>query len=213
MLGPLVIKSSLVFLILSFVIAFLYFWVSSSLSKETKKELLNQVESIIITFIISIYIGKMVFHIDILLSDPVAILAYPSNSNAFYIATLLTIIYSFIKMKTKTLEGVLYAFLQVFISASFVFEFFFLVLGDNGNILYFVILVLLLVTAILLQDKLTPVTISSFTIITWSLGQLVVVSLYGQASIFQFTISPWYFFVSLLIGFLVLILKKMGRIS
>src|SRR5690625_3372838 len=116
---------SIIILIVSFIAGFIFFYVTSSLTNHVKKKQLGEITSLLIDFIILIWIGKLILNINVFIRDPLAVLAYPSNSKAFYIAVLLLILHIGYQVKRHKLEikALLFSFVPVFLVASFVYEF------------------------------------------------------------------------------------------
>ncbi|MBP1970468.1 hypothetical protein J2Z83_002589 [Virgibacillus natechei] len=207
MIGPLVIKSSLVALIGSFLAGFILLWLLSPFSKIETKKLIDEVGSLLLTFIISLWIGKILVNFSTFLSDPLAVLAYPSDSSAFYIGFLLTIIYSTFKIikDYSHLQKILLSFMYVFLSASFIYEFIRINIGsDVHNWDYLGLLVLLLVIIIVLQERLTTSMLTFIAILGWSIGQLIR-TLFTNPTVFQFSLDPWFWIVLILLSFVLLL--------
>lgn len=116
MIGSLVIKSDLVVLIGSFIVGFLFFWFMSPTQKWNKKKWIEEASNLLVVFVITLWIGKIFTNLHSFISDPISILAYPSDSKAFYIAVLLTVIFeSYRKTKRdKQVIDLLYTFLNIF---------------------------------------------------------------------------------------------------
>src|SRR5690625_3616935 len=70
----------------SFIAGFIFFYLMSALSKAKKKQQAEEVTSLLINFVIYIWIGKILLNFLTFIKDPLAVLAYPSNSHAFYIS-------------------------------------------------------------------------------------------------------------------------------
>lgn len=127
------IITSIAIIFTSFTAGFGFFYLFSPLTKEVKKKQLEQLLSLLINFFIFIWVGKIILNIGVFVRDPLAILAYPSNSNAFYVATLfiaLNVMYIGKKGKINSLQ-LLTVFVPVFLAAAFVYEFFQMML--NGH--------------------------------------------------------------------------------
>ncbi|WP_010095622.1 hypothetical protein [Ornithinibacillus scapharcae] len=71
---------------LSFAIGFISFYLLSDLSIKQKRKHIEELISQLINFVIFIWLGKILLHLFIFISDPLSILAYPSDSKAFYFA-------------------------------------------------------------------------------------------------------------------------------
>ena len=103
----------------------LTFYLWSDIPQEQKKAQLNEIVSQLINFIIFVWIGKIVMNISLFISDPLAVLAYPSDSKAFYFAVALTttvLVYKKFR-KEYDMYQLFESFLPVFIVGSFVFAF------------------------------------------------------------------------------------------
>ncbi|WP_018933457.1 hypothetical protein [Gracilibacillus lacisalsi] len=198
LLGPFVIKIDLVLIIIGFVLGFLFFYWISPYQKQKTKNLIDTVSNIFITCLISIWIGKIVLQFQTFLSDPVAILAYPANTNAFYLAVIITILFSKWRW-IKTIEQYydnLYVFSTVFLSASFIYSFLDHILYHE-NWLYLIALITLLFFIIYSSDKKSPIIIANITLIGWGLLQIVI-----STSIFQFKPHLIFYIFLVMIGVL-----------
>ena len=103
-------------IIISFVVGLIFFYMISYLSKEQRKAQIEEIVSQLINFIIFIWIGKIILNFSIFIKDPLAILAYPSNAEAFYLAVLFSAILLFYKAYKKKFDVLQLAtsFLSVF---------------------------------------------------------------------------------------------------
>src|SRR5690625_1095176 len=91
-------------IVISFIVGFAFFYITSPLQKELKKAQLEEMFSQLVNFIIFIWVGKIILNFSIFIDDPLAILAYPSNSEAFYLAVLFSAILLFYKSWQKTFD-------------------------------------------------------------------------------------------------------------
>src|SRR5699024_6705977 len=145
-------------LIISFLAGFIFFYITSSLSRIEKKKQLEEIASQLINFVIYIWLGKIITNIQVFIQDPLTILAYPSNSSAFYAATLfsaLTIGYKVMKHNFHV-PTFLSSFVPVFLVASFIYEFVKIV--SSGNVFgwgYLGILMILLIIYMIFYDRIT----------------------------------------------------------
>src|SRR5690625_5351516 len=85
------VLSSIAMIIFSFVGGFILFYFTSPLSKIKKKEQMNEMVNQLINLVLFIWLGKIVLNVSTFIQDPIAILAYPADSNAFYFGTILTL--------------------------------------------------------------------------------------------------------------------------
>src|SRR5690625_2232093 len=91
-------------IIVSILAGLVFFYMTSHLPKEHKKAQLEEMFSQLVNFIIFIWVGKIILNVSIFIEDPLAILAYPSNSEAFYLAVLLSTILLFYKSWQKKFD-------------------------------------------------------------------------------------------------------------
>lgn len=209
------VLKAIAILIGSFIVGFIFFYSTSPLAKSSKKKLFDEMTSLLINFVIFIWVAKIVLNFNLFIKDPFAVLAYPSNSNAFYLASLFIIInvwYKVIKHKFKP-ETVLIAFVPIFLVSSFVFEFIQIVWVKSAySWIYLVLLMMLVCIYALLHDRLSSVKLTSNLMLAWSLGTLVLSLTLPFTSVFGYTVSSWYLiFVSILLLVLMMYnLRKKG---
>lgn len=202
-------------LIVSFLVGLLFFYVTSPDTKEIKKQQIDETTSLLFNFIIFIWIGKIVVNFSRFIKDPLAILAYPSNSNAFYIASLLIIVnilYNSIRKK-KEMTSVFKSFVPLFLAASFIYEFLqVIVLGNRGDLLYLALITILLVVFLLLQGKISSYRSSFIVCIAWIIGQLVLSVMYSYSIIFGYMIAPIFFMMAFIFIILFVIVRRRGQV-
>lgn len=179
-------------LLISFGVGLSFFYVTSTFATKDRKYFLDQVISQLINFIIFIWIGKIIYHFDIFIEDPLAVLAYPSDVNAFYIASLLLIILiSYQVMKGKIhLPYFIQTFFPVFLSASFVYEFIQLMFYEAQNI-YTLTLLMVLLLGYLFGWKQWQQQL--YLIVLWASGQVVISFFVPFITIFDYIISRLFF--------------------
>ncbi|UOQ94730.1 hypothetical protein MUO14_07245 [Halobacillus shinanisalinarum] len=209
-IGPFVIKSSIIIVVGSFIVGFIFFRLSSPFSKLETKQRSDEMISLLIVFVISLWIGKILVNFSTFLSDPRAILAYPSDSRAFYIAVLFTMVYGEFKMVDhyQKLLDLLFSFMYIFLSASFVYEFVQITWGGGEDVWgYLGLLVTLLIILILLQSKATIAKLTFVSILGWSLGQWVLSTFY-QTSVFHYYLDQWFYSVIFISSLFLILYRK-----
>src|SRR5699024_1549952 len=117
---------------------------------------LEKILSYLINFVIFIWVGKIVVNINIFIQDPLAILAYPSDANAFYIASVLigcNVLYNIVR-KNQSGIAIWNTFVPIFLVASFFYEFVqYVFFEDRQAWMALTFLMILLVTYVLLIEK------------------------------------------------------------
>lgn len=189
------------FIVGSFIAGFIFFYVMSPLTKEVKKQQAEAVLSLLINFVIYMWVGKIILNLSTFIEDPFAVLAYPSNSHAFYLAVLFSMLHIGYKVKRHRLDGQLLfqSFIYVFLPASFVYECMDIIwMGNRYTWGYLVLLFILLLILMLLQNVALPKR-NGVMLFAWSIGQLLLALILPYAATFGYLMEPW-FLVILLAG-------------
>src|SRR5690625_3451826 len=96
--------ASIGIIIVSLAIGLITFYILNDLPKEKKKKYMEEFISQLVNFIIFIWVGKILLNISLFIQDPLAVLAYPGDSGAFYLAVLFTAIIAVYKKIYKSLD-------------------------------------------------------------------------------------------------------------
>lgn len=197
-------------IIISIGIGFFTFYIMSNVSKGKKKMLMEEMVIQFTNFIIFIWVGKVLLHITSFIKNPLAIVAYPSNSEAFYLAVLFSIIVLVYKSKRGKLDVVLFikALIPVVFVASFLYEFIQLVGNGNtyslGNMALFTGLVVLYY---LIRDYLQRMVIIVM-LFGWSVGSIILSFMQPFVTVFGFIIAPWFVGVFFIANILIIIYHR-----
>src|SRR5690625_2997053 len=116
---------SLGIIIIGFVIGIVFYYVIATESATKRKANIESVVSLLINFVIYIWLVKIIVNFPKFIKYPLAILAYPCNSYAFYVATifiLINLIYRKYRHQER-LEPIIIAFIPIILGASFMYEF------------------------------------------------------------------------------------------
>lgn len=187
----------------SFLVGFLFFYITSSFTKKTKKHVLDQLSSLLINFVIYIWLGKIVLNLHIFVQDPLAILAYPSDSSAFYFASVLILLHIGWKVWRKKIvdTNLLVSFVPIFLAASFMYEFIQMFWFENSySWMYIGLLTILIIIHLLVQDKIAGWKVALLLMILWCVGQITLSFILPFATVFSYIMSPWYVGVLLLLS-------------
>ncbi len=128
---------------MSFLSGIIVYYLISTDENAKKKSSVEAIISLTINFIIYIWLGKIIINITKFIRDPLSVLAYPSNADAVYIATILLFINLLYRKfrNDEQLSTILFAFIPVFLISSFVYEFYQLIVERSVyNWLYLVFL-------------------------------------------------------------------------
>ncbi|WP_229683127.1 hypothetical protein [Virgibacillus oceani] len=201
-------------IVISLVVGFISFYMMSDLSKEKKKRHVEEMSSQLINFIIFIWLGKVILNFSIFLKDPLAILAYPSNSEAFYLAVLFTALLLVYKSKRQRLDvqAFIESFLHVFLVASFVYEFIQLVWNNNTySFGYLVLLAVLLVLFFLIRGHITAGTLITTILTVWSAGVFLLILMRPFITVFGYILAPWFMGLFFIISLIIIIIRYRKR--
>ncbi|ASK64036.1 hypothetical protein CFK37_18685 [Virgibacillus phasianinus] len=201
-------------IIFSMLAGFIFFYIVSDLSKAQKKRLLEEMISQLINFMIFIWLGKVLLNLSIFIKDPLAILAYPSNSNAFYLAVLFSAVVLAYKSKRRKMDVPLFmeSFLPVFLVASFFYEFIQLVWHDRVYSLgYIILLTVLLITFLLVRDRISGSVLLIVMLCGWSAGVVLIAYTQPFATVFGYLMDPWFVGLFFIVSILIIIFNKRKR--
>lgn len=202
--------STISVLFLSLGIGFFSFYLFSDLAKGQKKKHLEELTSQLINFILFVWLGKIVLNFSIFLSDPLSILAYPSDSRSFYFGIVCIVIFLLYKSKRKNLDilPLLESFTHIFLVGSFVYEYFQLIVEDNiyafGHLL---LLAILFGIFFFLGDYTTSSVLLMVLAVLWSIGMIVLAMIQPFVTVFGYIIEPWFAGLFLIISIAGLIYK------
>lgn len=188
-------------IIISFGVGFLFYYVYFPSDKEGKRQQIEQTSSLLINLVIFIWIGKVILHLELLFKDPLAVLAYPSDSNAFYLGCLMLLIQIIYKVVRKQLQYdlLIASFVPIFLFTSFVYEFIEIIYFEDkyawaSLLLYTLLLVLyLLIPRNRLQNN------SHLFLLLWVVGQMLLLYTMSFATIFHYTIKLPFLIISLIL--------------
>ncbi|GEN31384.1 hypothetical protein HNQ35_001894 [Cerasibacillus quisquiliarum] len=202
-------------IVFSLIMGFIFYYVMSPAHKKEKKKHLEETTSLLINFIIFIWLGKILVNINIFIEDPLAILAYPSDSNAFYIAVLLTALQIIYKTKRKQFDSMTWfvSFVPIFIFGSFVYEFIQKVVFNNSIGFHSIVFHAgILILYVIRQGKDEKNALSLLMMLLWSIGQLLLAFIMPYASLFGYLMAPW-FLVILIVLFITLFIYEKRKVS
>lgn len=209
------ILTAISIIFMSFVVGISAFYYTSDLSKTLKKKHIAEITSQLVNFVIFIWVGKIVLNLPVLIKDPLAILAYPSNAQAFYLAVLfstLTLAYKHVRRKMDV-TSLINAFLPVFLIASFVYEFTqFFWSNDRYAIGYIALLAVLLVVYLFTYNHIKATTLTIMMVIGWSTGKLVLTFILPFTTVFGYIMEPWFLGLFFITSVLLLIFRLRKKV-
>lgn len=186
-----------------------YFFISPY-SKDIKKKQIESVTSLLINFVIYIWVGKIIFNFTVFIREPLTILAYPSDKNAFNIALLLISIHIFYLIMRKKVNAQLLfvSFVPIFIFSSFMYEFMQIIWGERIYTWgYLSILLLLSIGYMSLSGRMNHERLAYILLISWMLLMIIIKLSFPYITIFGYLIQLW-ILVIILVLFVLLFMKS-----
>lgn len=200
--------------VLSIGLGLAVFYIISDLSKKQKNERAERAFSQIINFILFIWLSKIILNLPLLLSDPLAVLAYPSDSRAFYLAILFSAALLFYGIRNARIKGwqLFQTFLYILLPAAFFHEFAQLTWFNDGYafgdmILYAILLALFLG----LNDRISPIAAGRVLLSVWAAGMFLISSIQSYSSAFGYRMEPWFIIIVFTAGHLLILLNSRRR--
>ncbi|MBM7600890.1 hypothetical protein JOC34_003304 [Virgibacillus halotolerans] len=202
--------------ILIMAVGFIVFFVISDLPKSHKKKMISEMISQLINFVIYIWLGKIILDLALFVKDPLAILAYPSNAHAFYLAVLFSVLTLAYKQFYRKVDMVSFipACIPVFLSASFVYEFIQFVWYDHtyaiGNL---ILLTVLIIVGLLIRDRIRSTIVTTIMIIGWSTGMLLLTFILPLTTVFGYIMDSWFIGLLLITNIILLTINQRKRVT
>ncbi|RFA35605.1 hypothetical protein CAI16_07365 [Virgibacillus dokdonensis] len=197
--------------IISFSVGLLAYYLSSNLSSKDKRKNVEQIISYLINLILFIWVAKIILQLPLFLSDPIAVLAYPSDAQAFYLALLLLTIQMTYQGKKSglQLQNLLINAIPVILVASFTYQFIDIVWQNNslawGN---FILMLLLLLIYLLVKDRIQSAMLFLCLTVIWTIGKLILSYVLPFTTIFSYMIHPLFFVIIGLIHICIFLFKR-----
>ncbi|MBT2582859.1 hypothetical protein [Planococcus sp. ISL-109] len=200
--------------VFSMILGFAVFYIISDLVKEQKKKQAGEALSQIINFVLFIWLSKILLNLPLLLRDPLAALAYPSGSQAFYLAILFSAALLFFSARSGRIQcwQLIQTLLYILLPAAFFYEFAQLAWFDDayafGNLILYAVLVALFLG---LNDRVSPYAVGSVLLSMWAGGVLLISSLQSYSSAFGYVMEPWFIFILFTAGHFLILLSSRRR--
>lgn len=193
-------------LIISLILSCGAYYLYSDKTHAHKKEVINEILSNIVNFVIFVWVSKILLNIRIFLDDPMAVIVYPSIALSFYIAFVITSLLFLYQIRKKNLDIQMFftAFAFVFVVGSIINELIQHFWHDNmSSVGYLLVLILVLSVLILLEDKIENHLLMYSLIGIYSIGLLVLSFIYPIVTVFDYIIEPYFIVIFLVLSFLV----------
>src|SRR5690625_2110815 len=201
-------------IIVSLAIGFLTFYLLSDLSKDMKKKQIDELLSQLINFVILVWVGKIVINLQTFIIDPFSVLAYPSDSKAFYFAVAAITFILLYKRIRKNFDLItfIHSFIYVFLFGSFVYEFIEVVFYNHPFAIVQLILLSILIAIFLFINTQFKVIDQIFILLTsLKIGILILIFNQPFITVFNYTIELWFVVLFYLVNSIGLMIYKRKR--
>ncbi|MGP4108143.1 hypothetical protein [Virgibacillus sp. L01] len=210
------VLTNVAIIVVSVLAGLMFFYIISPLTKTMKKQHLEEIISLLINFVIFIWVGKILLNLAVFVKDPLAILAYPSNSHAFYVAAFILLLNVGYKAKRKKIDTIpiLASFVPVFLGASFVYEF--IEITWNGSSLawgHLVLLTVLIFIYIFVHEVVSARVAAGCFFVGWSLGQLLLTFFLPFTTLFGYMMARWFLITIFIMSFALLNYHNRKKVS
>lgn len=173
---------------ISFAIGIAAIYVLSDASKKERKKQIDYVITILIHFVLYIWLSKILLRIQVVFNDPIAVIAFPSDSRSFYLAHIWIAVHQWFKRQAlPTL------FIPIILASSFVYEFIQVVFFEQHYKFYYVIMLgVLLIGFLLLKYKCDLSHLVKIISFVWTSGIFLFSTMYPLFTIYGFIIDSTY---------------------
>ncbi|MEJ8777475.1 hypothetical protein [Pseudogracilibacillus sp. ICA-222130] len=180
----------LLVLVASFLFGLLFYYVMDREEKLNKKKRIDEVISLTIHIIICIWIGKILANFQLFMKDPLAILSYPSDRRALYIALLLVSIYTVYETfkKKRPFRPIWNTFIPVLLGTLFMYELLQIIVEKNTYYFYYIIIYTILLLLYILLER-YPHQLH-IVIYSWFSLQIICWYYLGSIRLFHYMVSP-----------------------
>ncbi|NGP45587.1 hypothetical protein G4V62_11715 [Bacillaceae bacterium SIJ1] len=211
--GPFVIQDRLVYIVASFVLALLFYrLVANPFPKDKVKQHIDQWFSLLFTFIVILWVAKIIVHFDVFLADFRSILAYPADVTSLYIAIVAVFLYTAIKHPLKSKERMMqwYSWLYMLLATLFIYHFYQLIWEDaNASISTVGVTVALLVFVTLIENRAIATVVMG---VGWAASSFII-SFFLSVPFFHFPVDKWFYALVLICLFAILLLQRRRETS
>lgn len=209
---------SLAIIIGSIPVGMIIYYIISPLPKKEKKQYIEELLSQLINFVIFIWIAKIILNLPLFITDPIVVLTYPSNSQAFYLALLFSALWFLYKKKKTNLNFLMFIKSSLFILLTSSFTYELIQIGMNNDTYrfgYLALLTTLLCLYLLISERINTHILISIIFIGWSIGMLFLVYNQSFITVFGYLMAPWFIWVTFIVSllFFIIILRKWGFYS
>lgn len=195
----------------SVALGFAVFFIISDLAKEHKKQRAQEALSQIINFVLFIWLSKILLNLPLLFSDPLAVLAYPSDSRAFYLAAFFSAALLVYGMTSGRIQAwqLFQTLVYIVLPASFFYEFAQLAwVGDASAFGNLILSAVLLALFLILNDRVSPYAAGSVLLTVWTAGVFLISSIQPYSSVFGYVMETWFIIILFTTGHFLMLLNN-----
>lgn len=200
--GPLVIRTDLAVAVFSLIGGWLFFRLLSPYDRQRTRQLSEDLTHLFMIFAVLLWVAKIMIRLPLFLAHPKAVLVYPADKSAFYVATWLLLIYAagYVIKTKRPFSELLRAGLMLLIPAHFLFEFvLFASETGTGHFIYLLldaVFIILLIFGSFIGTRRAAV---SALALGWALA-MGITAMFHTGPFFLFYINGGYWFILFAVG-------------
>lgn len=212
-MGSLFFRGSLMVTVASLVLGLIFFRLFTPFAdlKETKARE-DDLFTITLSLIITLWIGKIVTHLFLFIKNPQAVLAYPADKYALYAGLVMTGIYIFWhysrKEEKRPWPDVLLAALMVIISGQFLFGFLTNIFSLQPSSISYIAMYAVLLVVLLFGKGRVSRSILAFSLLSLMGAGHFILGFFWKGALFQFYPGAVFWIIILLAGVVGLIYES-----
>ncbi|MCC4723565.1 hypothetical protein [Salinicoccus sp. RF5] len=208
---------SMIIILISFIAGFAIYYIFTEEDHREKMKTLEDISSVLINFVLFIWLSKVILNFPAFISEPLTILAYPGSAETFYLAFIFSSVLFMYQHKRRKADrgGFIKAFTMVFLLSSMVYELIqFLWNNDDGSFGYLLLLSGLLIIFLVLEKRTGLRMLTLLLITLWSGGMMLLILLYPVVTVFGYIMQPGFIALFFAISSLIIFITvgKEGRI-
>lgn len=192
--------------VISFVAGAGGFYLFSDRSGKEKKDLLENILSSLINFVLFIWLSKVILNFPSFIREPLTILAYPGTAETFYLAFIFSAgLFLYQSWKKGVDQGeFIKAFSLVFLITSIIYELIQFTRNDNENSFgYILLLAAVLIIFLIFEQRMKTKFLIMVLIALWSAGMLLLNTIYPVVTVFGYIMRPAFIILFFAAGMLI----------
>lgn len=184
---------SMIVVIISFIAGGVAYYIFSEQRRREKVKIMEEIASVLINYVLFIWLAKVILNFSLFIREPLTILAYPATAEAFYLAFVFSAgLFIYHSGKKNADQGdFIKAFSMVFLITSIVYELVqFVWNNDESSFGYLLLLSTILIIFLIFERRVKIRFLAMVLITLWSAGMLLLFNFYPVVTVFGYIMRP-----------------------